>query len=237
MMGFVRRRLSTPRKHGEGTSKAHAEHTIDALDRSMDRSGSSLDATCHGAPSPRAAADSSTVRVEEQFLEIIHSAEPRLEPQQQFVLAEQATAAEEAKRLSTEERRLAEERWQQQFVKLYVKSTQHRGDDGKRWYCGQQCGRSGYHDGPNRWCRIHGSFLDFVSVGKVLHDGPPVAEAGCSCTCSGQCGPADGCQCDACYFRTFPSEAPGAPEDADNWCLDALVESERADAAATQQIL
>jgi hypothetical protein len=52
--------------------------------------------------------------------------------------------------------------------------------EGGRWYCGGKLRDGVYFNGKHRSC------------------------AGTRCRCDGRCGPCNGCQCGACYMRTFP---------------------------------
>jgi len=55
-----------------------------------------------------------------------------------------------------------------------------------RTYCGRTVGRDGYYDGSRRWC---------FSKGRR------------SCSCDGQCGPSNGCQCRQCYEDSFQNSS------------------------------
>lgn len=70
-------------------------------------------------------------------------------------------------------------------------ATRKLGQDG-RYYCGRGVGKSSYHHGPRRWCT--------EKYGK--------SQTTSSCSCDGDCGPGNGCQCPPCYIATYGGAAP-----------------------------
>lgn len=65
-----------------------------------------------------------------------------------------------------------------------------KGRDGVRFYCGRQVGNGSYRHGPMRWCA--------AKYGKP--------EDTTTCSCDGQCGPGNGCQCSDCYEATYGTD-------------------------------
>lgn len=65
-----------------------------------------------------------------------------------------------------------------------------KGRDGVRFYCGRQVGNDSYHHGPMRWCAAKYSKPEDTTT----------------CSCDGQCGPGNGCQCRDCYKATYETD-------------------------------